>query len=407
MTTNCHKFLDDHNMYIAYATYEDENAMQVFYDKLRQRISNQLSNIHEDLCLVSPSKDSYFLSFYTLLKIHKNPVRARPITSAFDSLTSRASKAVSDELGEIYKILSKQAQAQGFTSALTIYIKTEDVIKKANATIQACTDSQGLSFTTFDFDGMYNHLDATMTINTIKNLAIRFCNLPLDHPLQLAASRKKKSNFNPNTWNQLYDLEEHDPFSINISHLLLLLHVILEEYPFCICTYLPLKLFKQIKGITMGMNCASWVANLFLAFYELKYDHNLHLSFPNFLSRYINDVNCPHSPSLDPLPILLKIYKPTGLKLLPAGTKDGNIVFLDLQFPIPQLPPTFSFGLYCKNGTNYEYPHFNSFIPCSIHIGLVIGGFHHIFNRNSHLNQFTLAWNKYINILKQCGYSEA
>jgi hypothetical protein len=243
MTTNCHKFLNNHNMCTTYATYEDENAMQAFYDKLHQRISNQLSNIHKDLYLVSPSKNSYFLSFYMLLKVHKNLIRARPITGAFDSLTSRVSKT-SDGLGEIYKILSKQAQAQGFTSALMICIKTKDVIKRANTTIQACTDSQRLSFTTFDFDGMYNHLDTTMTINTIKNLAIYFCNLSLDHPLQLAASRKKKSDFNPNTWNQLYDLKEHDPFSINISHLLLFLHVILEEYPFCICTYLLLKLFK-------------------------------------------------------------------------------------------------------------------------------------------------------------------
>jgi hypothetical protein len=230
-----------------------------------------------------------------------------------------------------------------------------------------------------------------MAINVIKNLAICFYNLPLDHSLQLAASRKKKSDFNLNTWNQLYDLKEHDPFSINISYLLLLLHVILEEYPFCICTYLSLKLFKQIKGIAMGTNCTLWVANLSLVFYELEYDRNLHLSFPIFLSRYIDDVNCPHPPDLDPLPILLEIYKPTGLKLLSAGTKDGNVVFLDIQFPIPQLSPIFSFRLYYKNGTNYEYPHFNSFILRSIHMELVIGGFHCIFNRNSHLDQFTLA----------------
>jgi hypothetical protein len=183
MTTNCCKFLDDRNMYATYATYNDNNTIQAFYDKLRQRISNWLSNIHEDLCLVTPSKDFYFPSFYTLSKVHKNPVGARPITGAFDLLTSKASKATSNGLREIYKILSIQAQTQGFTSTLTICIKTEDAIKRVNAVIQACTDPQGLSFTTFDFDGMYNHLDATMTINAIKNLAICFCNLPLDYPL--------------------------------------------------------------------------------------------------------------------------------------------------------------------------------------------------------------------------------
>jgi hypothetical protein len=194
MTTNCRKFLDDHNMYATYATYNDNNTIQAFYDKLCQRISNRLSNIYEDLCLVASSKDSYFSSFYTLLKVHKNLVGARPITGAFNLLTSRVSKTVFNKLEEIYKILSIQAQTQGFTSALTICIKTEDTIKRANIVIQACTDPQGLSFTIFDFDRMYNYLDAT-----IKNLAIHFCNLSLDHPLQLAASRKKKSDFNPNT----------------------------------------------------------------------------------------------------------------------------------------------------------------------------------------------------------------
>jgi hypothetical protein len=160
-------------------------------------------------------------------------------------------------------------------------------------------------------------------------------------------------------------------------------------------------------GIAMGSNCSPWVANLSLCFYELEFDRNLHLRFPSFMSRYIDDVLVPHLPGLDPLPLLLEIYAPSGLGLTRSDTFNSNCVFLDIQFPTPQTTNLFSFGLYCKPGTNFEYPHFNSFIPRSIPTGLVIGGFHRIFNRNSHLDQFKIAWDRYSSILIQRGYPKA
>jgi hypothetical protein len=131
--------------------------------------------------------------------------------------------------------------------------------------------------------------------------------------------------------------------------------------------------------------------------------------FPKWLARYINDVFVTHPFSVDPLPILQKIYAPSRLRLSrSANSARGHTVFLDVQFPSPQPSTThLSFGLNYKPGTNYGYSHFNSFVPRSVHMGLVLGGFHRIFNWNSHLNQFSLAYECYSNILKQREYPHA
>jgi hypothetical protein len=184
----------------------------------------------------------------------------------------------------------------------------------------------------------------------------------------------------------------------------------------------------------MGTNCSLWVINLSFAYYELCYDKSLHLSLPinhkivskqtqhlsppyvdtdtmiflKWLACYIDDVFVSHPFSVDPLPILQKIYAPSRLRLSRlANSAYGHTVFLDVQFPSPQPNTTLSFGLNCKPGTNYKYSHFNSFVPRSVHMGLVLGGFHRIFNQNSHLDQFSLVYKRYSNILKQYRYPHA
>jgi hypothetical protein len=180
----------------------------------------------------------------------------------------------------------------------------------------------------------------------------------------------------------------------------------LKEYPFVVCDFIPLHLFKQICGIAMGTNCSPDVANLSLAYYELNCDQALHTIFP--FARFLDDICVIHQSHLDPLPILNQIYRPTGLNLISSGKQNNNTIYLDIQIPSPQsLKKSFEFGVFCKPFTNYEYPHFNSCIPRSIHTGLVVGGFHRLYNRHSHLDQFKWAFNNYIRILHQRGYPRA
>jgi hypothetical protein len=107
----------------------------------------------------------------------------------------------------------------------------------------------------------------------------------------------------------------------------------------------------------------------------------------------------PHSSGFDSLSILEQIYASSSLKLNFTPPKYNNTIYLDLQLSSPQpLNKQLEFGVFCKPGTNYEYSHFHSFIPHSIHTRLVIGGFHRFFNKHSHLDQFKWVFNNYIGI---------
>jgi hypothetical protein len=124
--------------------------------------------------------------------------------------------------------------------------------------------------------------------------------------------------------------------------------------------------------------------------------------------RFLDDVGVAHPSDIDPLPILQQIYLPSGLKLNPSPKQHNNTIFLDLQLLSSQpLHRQLEFGVFYKSGTNYEYPHFHSFVPRSIYTGLIIGGFHRLFNRHSHLDQFKWAFDNYVDILVQLGYPRA
>eukprot|EP00026_Physarum_polycephalum_P017059 Phypoly_transcript_18145.p1 GENE.Phypoly_transcript_18145~~Phypoly_transcript_18145.p1 ORF type:complete len:225 (-),score=23.42 Phypoly_transcript_18145:102-680(-) len=158
----------------------------------------------------------------------------------------------------------------------------------------------------------------------------------------------------------------------------------------------------------MGANCFLLFANLSLLFVELENHISIEHNFP-YLSRYLDNLFVPiHCGSPNPLPILVDLYKSTSLRLVESAKAFNNMVFLDMQFLSPQSSTHLSFELYVKPGINYQYPHFNSFIPSHIKFGLVIGGAIQIFNHNSHLDQAKIAYDKFINILtSQCGYPMA
>jgi hypothetical protein len=448
----CEDYLLDNTFYGIHARFFVQEELVSAYKTHATRVFNRLKHVSLKLQILAPNlSKSTYANFYVIPKVHKTPIDARPITSAFSTLTSRVSKVASDVLELLFARLKTRAIEDGFDSALTICIHTEDAIHKAQKAFNLFHESKKypnkhilsvspyvgtdtlLAFSSYDFKNMYNNLDIKASIFAINRLAVEFAGI--DNPdclFSVSFSNQTDSDFNPNIWCQLKNLLEPFLLEIKWKKVIILLRITLQEFSFIVCDKISLVLFKQIRDIAMSTNCSPWVANLSLVYYELCYDKSLYLSLPfdhkivskriqhsspsyvgtdiriflKWLARYIDDVFVAHPFSVDPLPILQKIYAPSGLRLSrSANSACGHIVFLDVQFPSPQPSTThLSFSLNCKPGTNYEYPHFNLFVPRSVHMGLILGGFHRIFNRNSHLDQFSLAYERYSNILKQHGY---
>jgi hypothetical protein len=174
-------------------------AEQSLYNALCKSIGDALGHIKPNFRLLAPISEFYFSYFYTVPKVHKTPIGARPITRAYNRLTTRISVACNDVLAEIFKVLKKASIVDNFDSSLSIYTNTKQAIRKANLMLQTrpATD-ETCYFHSYDFEGMYNNLDIPTCILVITHLAKQFTHLPPHHIFYGSFKCHTKSDFNPN-----------------------------------------------------------------------------------------------------------------------------------------------------------------------------------------------------------------
>ena len=120
---------------------------------------------HKFQILAPDSNKSDYPNFYVVSKVHKSALAACSIIGAYNSLTSHASKIVSNVLGFLFKKVQKQAVEFEFESILAVCINTNDTIYRAQKAfnsfyrVKVDTDTASLAFTFFDFKGIYNNLN--------------------------------------------------------------------------------------------------------------------------------------------------------------------------------------------------------------------------------------------------------
>jgi hypothetical protein len=112
-------------------------AEQSLYDTLCKSISDAFRYIKSNFRLLTPISESYFSYFYTVSKVHKTLIGAKPITRAYNELTTRISVAYNDILAEIFKTLKEANIADNFNSSLSICTDTKQAIRKVNLMLQA------------------------------------------------------------------------------------------------------------------------------------------------------------------------------------------------------------------------------------------------------------------------------
>lgn len=167
--------------------------------------------------------------FYVIPKLHKTPVKTRPIVPSYNYYTTRASQFLHTKLYPIQKTFPWI-----LNNSMSCVQKLNDAFIPANAYLVS-----------FDVESMYTNIDIDEGIHTIQ---------------QLTAT--------------------HVP---NSAGLCALLRWVLENNYF---TFQG-QCYHQIRGIAMGTNCAPTVANLFMAYFE----HQLHIQskLPKHYYRYIDD----------------------------------------------------------------------------------------------------------------------
>ena len=114
--------------------------------------------------------------------------------------------------------------------------------------------------------------------------------------------------------------------------------MVLSEYLDNIYIRFGTKLYRQIVGIPMGINCSPLVADLFLFCYERDFMKDLSsdnqadvIKAFNSTSRYLDDLLNIDTPCFEGM--VNQIY-PSELQLNKANTLDTEAPFLDLQLSI-------------------------------------------------------------------------
>ena len=251
--------------------------------------------------------------FYGLLKIHKNPLKIRPIVASFNTPTTGLSKWLA------YKL---QPMAERTKSFVKNSISALETITKINS-------SPSDTLITLDVVSLYTSIPLEQCIKVFENL---LQNVP-DGPAILEG-----------------------------------LQLILKNNYFQYGT----DIYHQTTGIAMGTNVAPQIATLYVAYFETriltKFTTNL-----KYYGRYLDDVLVIWQPTpnhLSPQELIADLRDIPGLQWT-FNTSTKQAIFLDLL--IYKHQSRYHTTTYQKPSNLYQYPTSNTSHPSSVIRGMITG----------------------------------
>ena len=236
---------------------------------------------------------SKFGSFRLLAKIHKPIFSWRPIINCRNNPTSSISNVIDNLLKPIIQ-------------------RTDTILKDSQNLIQKC---QNITFSkkpviySMDFSSLYSNMDQLDTANTLTDFMT-----------------------------PLLDSSHLSAFGFR-SLLLLILNNNYFKYNSTI--------YKQIKGIAMGVICGHSLANLYLHIKETRW---LFIHRPLFYGRFIDDIGY-----IDEYDLNLDEFKATFGNLELNITTGDSVVILDLIMKYDNITNKIKFSLYTKPTNNFGY----------------------------------------------------
>lgn len=400
----CQKQLGDTTSYQVFAEFTDQQSFEKILEEQLKSLEAALSELHPDYTqLLTPNSTIPF--FYPVPKVHKKkPYPGRPIAGAFNSITKNLSIALQQILSHILELIKNANAFLNGCVYFPVITNAEECLQTLNRHLRSDKECKLHSF---DFVSMYPNISLQYVFDALSEVVESF---ELDDKIMKVAI---PISAEPLVWDQtqnqfLFPPTDHIPVKIFLKHLPQLTDICIRQFSFVQCRYIPNTIWKQIKGIAMGTNCAPPLANLILQraehqFFNSEIYKTTPFPFKNF-SRFLDDLLVPspvRTKTEDLLPILKQMYAPTGLDLEPSDpSKDDKIIFLDLSLPQYQETKV-HFGMYRKPGNAYEYHHFNSYSPLSIKKGVVIGEAKRIMRRNSEFANARLDFYKFCKILHE------
>lgn len=289
-----------------------------------------------------PEKDQMdkLAEFRILPKVHKSPVKGRPITMSHDCITTRASKVLTRVLVRIAEKITRQR-------VTWMVNNSQEARKKILHAVAQLKDN--LVMKTFDVNDLYTRIPRSR----LKEILI--CtfleNMESDEKVHFYFKGDRPGSFpkkiSRREFNELLD------FQLEFTY-----------------THYRDNVYKQKEGIPMGANAAPLMANLFLDAFEFGF----HQKQPDVYGvRYLDDLWIAYdgtrqaghvNPGKDIYEGMLTVNE------VPAT--QAGLVYLDILIRKDADGQVYT-DLYHKPGNAFAYPHAYSNIPRGVKIGVTIG----------------------------------
>ena len=310
--------------------------------------------------------------FSGIPKVHKNPIKLRPIVNCSNIFTT----PLAQFLHEILIDVVKKAQ---YVSGWMI-TRTEDFTDRIDETKPEYW--HGKKMYTADIKSLYTeipHKELFIAVHWMLN-SFRL------HPF--------KSN-------------KHSVIEVSNATVLDLIKEYLG-YNFLSSSDLDntTVIYRQIKGIPTGGNCSPELANLYLMYYEIRYRERFPEKWELIrdIGRYLDDLICITMEVGFQWSDIQKVVYDDTIELEDnsiKGNREG--IFLDIKVRFDQ-HDTLYYTLYRKPGNAYQYIHYYSYMPRHIKKNFIINELRRIKKRCKRIQDHRIQYKFFYKNLIKRGY---
>jgi hypothetical protein len=276
------------------------------HDRVTETLKKWKSYItSRDYNTLIKSKDTYMIpEFYGIPKIHKNPIKLRPIVSSIDWATTDLAKWLDGQLQPLVRMI------------WWIVPNSMEVVKALEWDPPIGIALHDVVLVTADVTSLYTRINLQESYKIIYEFLISF-----------------------------------EPFGCDINRAKMIIDLtktVMENNYF----QYRHQYFKQICGTAMGCNMAPVFANLFVAAYEWNFIFNSTKEQPCYYARYLDDILFVWSNScnLNVFKAYMNSFSPSLEFVFTVGT---TVNFLDLEINLGSME--FEFRPYSKANNPHLY----------------------------------------------------
>jgi phosphopantetheine adenylyltransferase len=329
------------------------NVVEIFTDLSQIYLPTNYQYLKD---MITPN-NNMIPEFKGLPKVHKTPVKLRPVVNAKKAYNETLSKHLDSILKQCLDRVKKENH--------WIIDKSQDFInriKTINGHIRKADKSSRIHIITFDFDSLYLNIDHNQLYQNISFIIKEFRTRE-DWQYEYTCSAFKRKR------------------TIDNDSLMRLIQLFIYTQYIVIRKESKTQTYKQIKGVPMGSNCSPTLAILYLAAFEIRFMRSTFLKSLNLqlqhCCRYIDDfiaiiiINKDKESKININTFRNTIYRAQAAI---SDTTTQPAIFLDSQLTVEYKPyGKITYEIYRKPQNAYQYPHKRSFQPHYIKTGFIIG----------------------------------